>query len=156
VSSKSVTIRVLDSTHFTVNGKLERDAAATSSLRFADAAAHARRATAARAPPLIARLQIDAGTTRIARTTLSADRVPFMAAEFMAGLVAPQLAERIAAFPADWNPVARRIAVAALRDSRGSSFSAVVSGGRIDPGFRSPAHHEPSRRSCNTTTKSCA
>ena len=114
--------------HFTVNGKLERDAG-DFVLRFADLQL-TRGAQLQRAPALIARLQIEAGTTRIARTTLSADRVPFMAAEFMAGLVAPQLAERIAAFPADWNPVAGELR--SLRfDSRGSSFSAAVSGAEM-------------------------
>src|SRR6187397_1913875 len=63
--------------HFTVNGKLERDAG-DFVLRFADLQL-TRGAQLQRAPALIARLQIEPGTTRIARTTVSADRVPFMA-----------------------------------------------------------------------------
>ena len=53
-----------------------------------------------------------------------------MAAEFMAGLLAPQLADRVPVFPADWNPTAGELR--ALRfDSRGSTFSAQLSGAEL-------------------------
>ena len=114
--------------HFTVNGKLGRDDG-DFVLRFADLQL-TRGAQLQRAPRVTARLRIEPGTSRIARTTLTAERVPFMAAEFMAGLLAPQLADHVAAFPADWNPVAGELR--SLRfDSRGSTFSAQVSGAEL-------------------------
>ncbi len=98
-------------------------------LKFADLQL-TRDARLERAPKLIARLSIEPGTTRIARTTLTAERLPFMAAEFMAGLLAPQLADRMAVFPADWNPIAGELR--ALRfDSRGSTLSAQLSGAEL-------------------------
>ena len=54
--------------HFTVNGKLERDAG-DFVLQFADLQL-TRDARLERAPKLIARLSVEPGTTRIARTTL--------------------------------------------------------------------------------------
>ena len=114
--------------HFTVNGKLERDAG-DFVLKFADLQL-TREARLERAAKLIARLSIEPGTTRIARTTLTAERLPFMAAEFMAGLLGPQFADRMAVFPADWNPIAGELR--ALRfDSRGSTLSAQLSGAEL-------------------------
>jgi len=114
--------------HFTVNGKLERDAG-DFVLHFADLQL-TREARLERAPKLTVRLSVEPGTTRIARTTLTAPRVPFMAAEFMAGLLAPQLADRVPVFPADWNPVAGELR--ALRfDSRGPIFSAQLSSAEL-------------------------
>jgi hypothetical protein len=114
--------------HFTVNGKLHRDAG-DFVLQFSDLQL-TRDSRLERAPKLIARLSVEPGTTRIARTTLTAERVPFMAAEFMAGLLASQLADRVPVFPADWNPTAGELR--ALRfDSRGSTFSAQLSGAEL-------------------------
>jgi uncharacterized protein YhdP len=114
--------------HFTVNGKLARDDS-DFVLRFADLQL-TRDAQLQRAPKLTMRVHIEPGTSRIARTTLTAERVPFMAAEFMAGLVAPQLTDRMPAFPADWNPVAGELR--SLRfDSNGSTFSAHVNGAEL-------------------------
>jgi len=114
--------------HFTVNGKLQRDAG-DFVLKFADLQL-TRDARLERAGKLIARLSIEPGTTRIARTTLTAERLPFMAAEFMAGLLGSQFADRMAVFPADWNPIAGELR--ALRfDSRGSTLSAQLSGAEL-------------------------
>ena len=41
-----------------------------------------------------------------------------MAAEFMAGLLAPQLADRVPDFPADWTPTAGELRGAAFRFAR--------------------------------------
>jgi hypothetical protein len=62
-----------------------------------------------RAPRLAARIALAPGTTRIASTRVDAERVPFMAAELLAGIFAPD-------FPAadsDWRPIAGQ-----LRDLR--------------------------------------
>lgn len=107
--------------HFTVSGKLTRDAG-DFLLQFADLQL-TRGARLERAPKLSARLRIEPGTMNITRTTLSADRVPFMAAEFIAGLFAPQIDGRVPLFPAGWTPTAGELR--ALRfDSQGWNFSA--------------------------------
>ena len=100
--------------HFTVNGKLERDAG-DFVLRLRRPAAHARRAPRARAQAARARSSIEPGTTRIARTTLSAERVPFMAAEFIAGLFAPQIEDRVLVISGRLDRDRRRAARAAIR-----------------------------------------
>jgi hypothetical protein len=81
--------------HFTVHGKLERDAG-DFLLRIADLQL-TRGPHLERVAKLVARLSIEPGTRRIARTTLAAERVPFMAAEFIGGWLVPQFDERIAA-----------------------------------------------------------
>ena len=75
--------------HFIVNGKLERSGG-DFVLQFADLQL-TRGARLDRAPKVSVRLQIEPGTTRVARTTLTATRVPFMAAEFIATLLAPHV-----------------------------------------------------------------
>jgi hypothetical protein len=67
-----------------------------------------------RAPKLAARIALAPGTTRVARTRVDADRVPFMAGELLAGLFAPQFATA----DSDWQPVAGQ-----LRDLRFDSRS---------------------------------
>jgi len=88
--------------HLTVSGKLERDAD-DFLLQFADLQL-TRGARLERAPNLSARVSVEPGTTRIARTTLSAERLPFMAAELMSRLLESQFEGRTIAFPGGWTP----------------------------------------------------
>jgi hypothetical protein len=111
--------------HFTVHGRLERDAG-DFLMRIADLQL-TRGARLERAPNLTARVSVQPGTTRIARTTLSADRVPFMAAELIGAWLVPQLGERMAALSGGWGPTAgelRRLRFDSRPDSRGWIFSA--------------------------------
>ena len=90
--------------HVTLTGKLERDARDVL-LRFDDLQ-FTRGARLERAPNLTARFAIEPRTLRIARTTVQGERVPFMAAEFIAGLLAPQLAHGMPSLPGGWAPTA--------------------------------------------------
>ncbi len=114
--------------HFTVNGKMARNAG-DFLLHFADLQL-TRGARLERAPKMSARLTIEPGTTRIARTRLTAERVPFMAAEFFAGLFAPQLDGRAPAFAAGWTPTAGELRGLKF-DSRDSTFSANLTGAEL-------------------------
>jgi uncharacterized protein YhdP len=86
--------------HLTVNGSLERDAD-DFLLKFRDLQL-TRGARLERAPQLLARVSLAPGSTRIARTTVAAERVPFMAAEFFAAVFAPGLDDRLPALPGGW------------------------------------------------------
>jgi len=88
--------------HLTVGGTLERDAD-DFLLQFADLQL-TRGARLERAPHLSARVSVEPGTTRIARTTFSAERLPFMAAELMTRLLASQFEDRGIALPGGWTP----------------------------------------------------
>ena len=90
--------------HVSLTGTLERDARDVL-LRFDDLQ-FTRGARLERAPNLSARIAIDPQSLRIARTTVQGERVPFMAAEFIAGLLAPQLANGMPSLPGDWAPTA--------------------------------------------------
>jgi len=119
--------------HFTVDGKLERDAD-DFLLRFADLQL-TRGSRLERSPGMTARVSVEPGTTRIARTTLSVERLPFMAAEFLTQLLAPQLAERFSEFPGDWVPTSGELR--AVRFDSGQkdsqwSFSAQITGGDFE------------------------
>jgi len=122
--------------HLTVSGKLERDAD-DFLFQFADLQL-TRGARLERAPEMSARVSVEPGTTRIARTTLAAGRVPFMAAEFITRLLEPQLEDRVAAFPGGWTALGGE-----LRDVRfdsrvntgGWSFGAKVDGAELERAF---------------------
>jgi len=86
--------------HVTVTGKLARDAGDVL-LELSDLQL-TRGARLERAPRLNARLALEPGTTRIARTTVEAERMPFMAAELVAGVLAPQLATTLPAASGGW------------------------------------------------------
>jgi hypothetical protein len=90
--------------HVTVIGKLGRDAGDVL-LELTDLQV-TRGARLERAPRLTARLALDPGTTRIARTTVQADRLPFMAGELVAGMLAPQLSSALPATPDGWSATA--------------------------------------------------
>jgi hypothetical protein len=89
--------------HLTVNGTLSRDADDVL-LDLTDLQL-TRGARLERAPVLKARLQLDADL-KIARTTVKAERIPFMAAEFVASLLAPQTSSALPALPGGWMPTA--------------------------------------------------
>lgn len=113
--------------HLTVDGKLDRDAD-DFLLRFADMQL-TRGALLERAPSLTARVSVEPGTTHIARTTLNAERLPFMAAEFMTRLLAPQLEDQVIAFPGGWTPIGgelRNVQFDSRANAEGWSFSAQV------------------------------
>ena len=119
--------------HLAVSGKLERRADEFL-LKFADLQL-TRGARLERAPGVSARVSVEPGTTRIARTTLTADRVPFMAAEFMTRLLAPQLEDRIVAFPGGWTATGgelRRVKFDSRSNGIGWSLSADVTGADLD------------------------
>jgi uncharacterized protein YhdP len=90
--------------HLSVNGTLTREANDVL-LDFTDLQL-TRGARLERAPRVSARLRLQPGSTQIARTTVHADRVPFMATEFIAGLLAPQLARATPEVPGGWTPSA--------------------------------------------------
>jgi hypothetical protein len=114
--------------HLTVTGKLERDAG-DFLLNFADLQL-TRGARLERSPNVVARLRMEPGSRHVARTTLTADRVPFMAAELIAGVFAPQLDDRLLTLPGGWTPTAG--VLRALRfDSQARTFSAQLSGAEL-------------------------
>jgi uncharacterized protein YhdP len=88
--------------HLTVNGKLTRDGADLL-LDLTDLQL-TRGARLERAPNLAARLTLDPATLHIARTRVHAERLPFMGAELVSGLLAPQLSAALPASSSDWAP----------------------------------------------------
>jgi hypothetical protein len=90
--------------HLTVSGKLRRDAGDLL-IELTDLQL-TRGARLERAPLLVARLSLEPGTTRIARTRVEAARMPFMAAELVAGVLAPQLAATLPEAPGGWSATA--------------------------------------------------
>ena len=90
--------------HVTVNGRLSRQANDVL-LDFTDLQL-TRGARLERAPALSARLSFEPGAVRVARTTVQAERVPFLAAEFIAGLLAPQASGALPRLPGGWLPTA--------------------------------------------------
>ena len=89
--------------HLTANGSLSRDADDVL-LDLTDLQL-TRGARLERAPVLRARLRLD-HDLKIARTTVHADRIPFMAAEFVASLLAPQTSRAFPGMPGGWMPTA--------------------------------------------------
>src|SRR5689334_11929439 len=85
--------------HLTVSGTLARHAGAIL-LSFADLQV-TRGARLERAPNMEARVSLEPGTTKIARTTFSAELVPFMAAEVMSRVFAPAFQAHVD-FPGGW------------------------------------------------------
>jgi hypothetical protein len=90
--------------HATVTGTLRRDAGDVL-LELTDLQL-TRGARLERAPRLLARLALEPGTTRIARTTVEANRMPFMVGELVAGVLAPQLAASLPASRGGWSATA--------------------------------------------------
>ncbi|HEV7610076.1 MAG TPA: DUF3971 domain-containing protein [Steroidobacteraceae bacterium] len=119
--------------HLTVNGTLERDAD-DFLLKFGDLQL-TRGARLERSPQLSARLTLAPGTTRIARTRIRAERVPFMAAEFLGLALAPGFdggsLKFLREFPGGWTLSAgelRDVRFDSGADSRGRMFSAQLTG----------------------------
>jgi hypothetical protein len=88
--------------HVSLNGKLSRDADDVL-LEFTDLQL-TRGAHLERAPVLDTRLALAPGSLEVTRTTVQAERLPFMAVEFIAGILEPQLVQSLLAAPADWTP----------------------------------------------------
>ena len=59
-----------------------------------------------RAPALNVRLALVPGSVHVARTRVRAERLPFMASELIAGVLAPQLDQVLPATPGNWLPTA--------------------------------------------------
>jgi hypothetical protein len=83
-----------------------------------------------RAPRLAARLSFAPGTTRVARTTLQSDRVPFMPAEFIAALLSPQLDAKLRELPASWSATAGELRSVRF-DSHAATFRAQLEGAEL-------------------------
>jgi hypothetical protein len=90
--------------HLTVSGKLSR-AAGDLLVELSDLQL-TRGARLERAPLLSARLSLEAGGIHIARTRVEAERMPFMAGELVAAVLAPQLAAALPAAPGGWTATA--------------------------------------------------
>ncbi len=112
--------------HVSFTGELARDSHDVL-LRFNDLQ-FTRGARLERAPNLAARIMIEPHSLRIARTTVESERVPFMAAEFIAGLLAPQLAEGLPVLPGGWAPTAGELRE--LRFDSGARYARDDSGAR--------------------------
>ena len=112
--------------HLAFTGSLERDAQDVL-LSFNDLQ-FTRGARLERAPQLSARVVFEPRSLRIARTTVQGEHVPFMAAEFIAGLLAPQLDNGMPALPGGWAPTAGELR--ALRFDSGARYSRDDSGAR--------------------------
>lgn len=118
--------------HFTVDGKLERNAD-DFVLRFADLQL-TRGARLERAPNLVARVRLERGTTRIVRTTVSAERVPFMAVELMAELLSPNIDRRMLALRGGWRASAGELRAVRFDSGAGAqhwSLSAQLTGAEL-------------------------
>jgi hypothetical protein len=115
--------------HFTVQGRLSR-ATRGFQLEFTDLQL-TRDARLERAPRLTALVTFAPGTLHAAGITANADRMPFMAAEFIAGALMSE-PERGAdpSMPAGWMPTAGDLRDLRF-DSRAGTLSAQVSGGEI-------------------------
>jgi hypothetical protein len=90
--------------HFTVEGKLSRDG--NDLLVDFNDLQLTRGARLERAPNVSARLSLDPGSLHTFRTTVRAERIPFMAAEFIAGLITPHLGEESFRTSGEWTPTA--------------------------------------------------
>ncbi len=123
--------------HVTVNGTLAR-AADDVLLDFTDLQL-TRGARLERAPALHARLELEPDL-KIARTTVRAERIPFMAAEFVAGLLAPQTRAGVSRGARWLGADGRRAARRALRLGRAPDFSGILAaiGAGLAPGTDSP------------------
>jgi len=121
--------------HLTVNGTLARDVSDVL-LNFTDLQL-TRGARLERAPNVSARLAFAPGSTRVARTTVRAERLPFMAAQFFAGVLAPQLNDALPAAQGGWIPTAGELhslrfdSGLRLESADGWTFSAQLSGAEL-------------------------
>jgi hypothetical protein len=88
--------------HLTLNGRLTR-IRDDLLLDFTDLQL-TRGARLERAPAVTARLHLAPDSMRVARTTVTAERIPFMAAEFVTSLLAPRLAAAAPKLPGGWAP----------------------------------------------------
>lgn len=106
--------------HFTVQGRLERVAQGFQ-LQFTDLQV-TRGARLERAPSVTAWVNVEPGTLQVSRVTARAERVPFMAAEFLASALSPRLEGAFSGPDAEWLATAGE-----LRDLRFDSHAATLS-----------------------------
>ena len=90
--------------HVSLNGTLAREGHELL-LDFTDLQL-TRGARLERAPALHVRVAMLAGTTQIERSTLRAERLPFMAAELIAAMLPSQPGESLAGISNGWRPTA--------------------------------------------------
>ncbi len=114
--------------HFTVNGALRR-AGDDVLLDFTDLQV-TRGARLERTDKFSARIALAPRSVRVAKVTAHADRVPFMAAELIAGTLAPAIHERLGSLPADWAPTAGELRAVSF-DSQAATFRAQLSGAEL-------------------------
>src|SRR5688572_25427437 len=86
--------------HVSINGRLARDTDAVL-LDFTDLQL-TRGARLERAPSLTARVRLEPGSLRIASADVRAERLPFMAGQLIAGLVATRPGRSMPQMPAAW------------------------------------------------------
>jgi uncharacterized protein YhdP len=103
--------------HFTVRGSLRRERQDVL-LEFSDLQV-TRGAKLERAPRLAAHVTMAPGSIRVTRASLAADRVPFMAAEFLSALLAPQRERALPEERSRWAPSAGELRSVRL-DSNGN------------------------------------
>lgn len=108
--------------HFTVKGTLHRERHDVL-LEFTDLQV-TRGARLERAPRLSARVMLAPDSTRVTRTSLAADRVPFMTAEFLAALLTPQRERELRERGPGWWPSAGELR--AVRLDSGGAFHAML------------------------------
>jgi hypothetical protein len=108
--------------HFTVKGSLKREEHDVL-LEFSDLQV-TRGAKLERAPRLTARVNLAPGSTRVVGTSIAADRVPFMAAEFIAAIWAPPWEPSLRDSAGGWATSGGELQ--ALRWDSSGSFQAIL------------------------------
>jgi len=113
--------------HVSLNGKLTREAGDVL-LDLTDLQL-ARGARLERAPALSARLKLAAGNLDVLGATVRAERLPFMAGQLVAGVMAPHVDHSLSALPDAWAATAGELrAVRFASAQRTWSFDAQVAG----------------------------
>lgn len=119
--------------HVSVNGKLTRDAGDVL-LDLTDLQL-ARGARLERAPALSARIKMDAGGLEVVGSAVRAERLPFMAAQLMAGALTPHADHSPFSLPEDWAATAGELRTVRFTSAEHSwSFDAQVSGLELQRG----------------------
>jgi hypothetical protein len=113
--------------HVSLNGRLTRQAGDVL-LELTDLQL-ARGARLERAPALSARLALAAGSLDVVGATMRAERLPFMAGQLVAGVMAPHVDHSLSALAEEWAPTAGELrAVRFASAQRTWSFDAQIAG----------------------------
>ena len=113
--------------HVSLNGRLTREAGDVL-LDFTDLQL-SRGARLERAPALNARVKLDAGGLQVVGSAARAERLPFMAAQLVAGALAPHVDHSLSGLPEDWAAIAGELRGARFTSApRSWSFDAQVAG----------------------------